>query len=210
LLVLLVVSFVTVSGLNAAATASPGITFDATHVIATGFPSGRDIVIFGVGTAPGPYFSRLLRYTDTLVADAAGIVRYEIADGVPDRSIWFAIDAQTRDYAVAAPRGAPLHRSVSTPFVLAGLDGNDTIGLDLRLADLLLIRPGTGVWTGSCGRNSLKDSNRGKSGGMQLSVTQLAAAPRTSARPSLPEPSDLIVIVDSETLAYFVGSAKQR
>jgi hypothetical protein len=193
-----------------AAPVAPGITFDATHVVATGFHSGRDVVIFGVGSAPGPYFSRQLRFIDTVVADAAGAVRYEIPEGVPDHSIWFAIDAQTRDYAVAAPHAAQLRPSLRAPIVHSALDaGKDAIDLDRRLMDLLLVRPGEGAWIGSCGRNSRKDLNRGKSGAMQLSAAQLIAAPRSSGRPDTILPSDLVIIIDSETLEYFVGSPRQ-
>ena len=209
LLILTFVLLIAISGLRAAP-ASPAISFDSTHVVATGFHSGRDVIIFGVATAPGPYFSRMLRFTDTLVADAAGAARYEVADGVPDHSIWFAIDAQTRDYAVAAPHGTPLRPTLNTPSALPGLDaGKDAIAVDRRLEDLLIVRPGGGVWTGSCGRNSPKDLNRGKGGGMQVPVAQMTAAPKTVGRSSVVLRSDLVVVVDSETLEYFVGSVKQ-
>jgi hypothetical protein len=125
---------------------------------------------------------------------------------VPDRSIWFAIDVQTREYAVTAGRSAVLHASLRTPFALAT---QDVIGLDRRLEELLIVRPGSGAWIGSCGRNSGKDLNRGKSGDMQLSVTHLLGAPKTLGHLSVVLPSDLIIVVDSETLEYFVGSVKQ-
>jgi hypothetical protein len=200
---------ITASRLSAAP-AAPAITFESTHVIATGFHAGRDVVIFGVGRASEPYFSRMLRYTDTLMADSSGTVQFEVADGVPQRSVWFAIDTQTRDYAVGSPRAALLRPSLNTPVIRAGLDaGKDAIDLDRRLMDILVVSPGSGVWIGSCGRNSLKDLNRGKSGGMQLSAAAMEAAPKSNGRASRILPSDLIVIVDSETLEYFVGSPRQ-
>jgi hypothetical protein len=206
LLVLILAAAIPVCGLEAAP-ASLAITFEPTYVVANGFHAGRDIIIFGVGTAPGPYFSRMLRYIDTIAADSSGTVRYEIAEGVPDRSVWFAVDAQTRDYTVGSPHGALLRPSLSAPSVLAALDaGKDAITLDRRLMDILLVRPGSGVWIGSCGRNSLKDLNRGKSGHMQLSIAQFAEGPKTTGRSSAILPSDLIVVIDSETLEYFAGS----
>jgi hypothetical protein len=197
------------SRLNAAP-AVPAVTFDSTHVVATGFHSARDIIIFGVGTGPGPYFLRMLRFTDTLVSDSSGTVKFEIPDGVPDRSVWFAVDSQTRDYAVGSPRPALLRPSLNRPGIRHGAQGEaDSIDLDRRLMDLLVVRPGSGVWTGSCGRNSLKDLNRGKSGAMQLSAGEMTAAPKSTGRPSTILPSDLIVIIDSETLEYFVGNPRQ-
>jgi hypothetical protein len=193
-----------------AAPAAPAITFEPTHVVAAGFHAGRDIIIFGVGTAPGPYFSRMVQYSDTLVADSSGTVRFEIADGVPGRSVWFAIDAQTRDYTVGSPRAGLLQSSLNTPVIRPGLDaGIDAIDLDRRLMDVLVVRPGSGVWVSSCGRNSLKDLNRGKSGAMQLSAGEMNAARKSTGRPSTILPSDLIVVIDSETLEYFAGSPKQ-
>ena len=209
LLIVLSLLIIPVTGL-VAAPAVPAITFDSTHVVATGFHSGRDVVIFGVGTGPGPYFLRMLRYTDTLVADTSGTVRFEIADGVPDRSVWFAVDSQTREYAVSSPRPALLRPSLNGPGIRHGAQGDaDSIDLDRRVMDLLVVRPGSGVWSGSCGRNSLKDLNRGKSGAMQLSAGELTAAPKSVGRLSTILPSDLIVIIDSETLEYFVGSPRQ-
>ncbi|HEX3067147.1 MAG TPA: hypothetical protein VHX14_01135 [Thermoanaerobaculia bacterium] len=193
-----------------AAPVAPAITFDTTHVIASGFQSGRDIIIFGVGMGPGPYFLRLLRYTETVVADSSGAVRFEIANGVPDRSVWFAVDAQTRDYAAGSPRPGLLRPTLNGPGVRHGAQGGaDSIDLDRRLMDILVARPGSGVWVGSCGRNSLKDLNRGKSGAMQLSAGELTAAPKSTGRLSTILPSDLIVVIDSETLEYFVGSPRQ-
>jgi hypothetical protein len=190
--------------------AVPAITFDATHVIAAGFHSGRDVIIFGVGTAPGPYFLRMLRYTDTIVSDSSGTVKFEVPDGVPDRSVWFAVDSQTRDYAVGSPRPTLLQPSLNRPGVRHGAEGGaDSIDLDRRLMDVLVVRPGAGVWAGSCGRNSLKDRNRGKSGAMQLSAWDIDAAPKTTGRSNAILPSDLIVVIDSETLEYFVGSPRQ-
>jgi hypothetical protein len=200
---------IAISRLNAAP-AAPDISFDATHVVATGFHSGRDIVVFGVGMGPGPYFLRMLRYTDTIVADSSGTVRFEIAGGVPDRSVWFAVDSQTREYAVSSPRPALLRPSLSGPGIRHGAQGDgDSIDLDRRLMDILIVRAGSGVWSGSCGRNSLKDLNRGKSGAMRLSAGELTAAPKSVGRISTVLPSDLIVIIDSETLEYFVGSPRQ-
>ncbi|HXH93520.1 MAG TPA: hypothetical protein VNN25_18205 [Thermoanaerobaculia bacterium] len=209
LLTVLLVLSIPVTGLVAAPVV-PAITFDSTHVIATGFHSARDIVIFGVGTGPGPYFLRLMRFTDTLTADSAGTVRYEIANGVPERSVWFAVDTQTPDYAVGSPQPALLHATLSAPGIRRGTQpAADTVDLDRRLVDLLLVRPGSGAWAGSCGRNSLKDRNRGKSGAMQFSAADIDAAPKTIGRPSTILPSDLIVIIDSETLEYFIGSPRQ-
>src|SRR5258707_300704 len=116
-LILTVIILIPISRL-AAAPATPSLTFEPTHVIASGFHSGRDIIIFGIGTAPGPYFSRMIRYIDTIAADLSGTVRYEVADGVPDRSVWFAIDAQTRDYTVGSPREGLLRPSLSAPSIL--------------------------------------------------------------------------------------------
>jgi hypothetical protein len=192
-----------------AAPAVPVITFDSTHVIATGFHSGRDVAIFGVGTGPGPYFLRLMRFTDTLTTDSAGTMRFEIAGGVPDHSVWFAVDTQTRDFAVGSPRPELLRATLSAPGIRHGNQTADSIDLDRRLMDLLVVRPGAGVWIGSCGRNSLKDLNRGKSGAMQLSADQLTAARKSTGHPSTFLPSDLLVIIDSETLEYFVGSPRQ-
>lgn len=201
--------FIAVTRLDAAE-AVPAITFDSTHVIAAGFHSGRDVIIFGVGTGPGPYFLRLMRFTDTRTTDSAGMVSFEIADGIPDRSVWFAVDTQTRDYAVGSPSPALLRPVLNGPGIRHRAEGEaDSIDLDRRLMDLLLVRPGSGAWIGSCGRNSLKDLNRGKSGAMQLSAGEMTAAPKSTGRSSTILPSDLIIVIDSETLEYFVGSPRQ-
>jgi len=152
----------------------------------------------------------MLRYTDTLVADSTGTVRFEVAAGVPTRSVWFAVDAQTRDYAAGSPSPALIRPSLNTPGIRSGVDaGNDALDLDRRLMDILVVRPGAGAWIGSCGRNSMKDLNRGKSGAMQLSAGGMDAAPKSTGRPTTFRPSDLIVAVDSETLEYFIGSPRQ-
>ena len=191
-----------------AAPASPAIAFESNRVIANGFHSGREIVLFGVGTAPGPYFLRLLQYTQTLTADANGSVSYQIADGVPQRSVWFAVDSQTRDYAVAAPAGSAARPLLASPAPVAGSQGaTDSLSINAELADVLIVRPGVGVWTGSCGKNSRKDANRGKSGAMYLPLDQIESIAKPKTHPDLILPSDLIIAVDAQTLLYYVGNA---
>jgi hypothetical protein len=190
-----------------AAPASPAITFESNRVTANGFHAGREVILFGVGTAPGPYFVRQLQYTQTLTADANGSVSYEIADGVPRRSVWFAVDAQTRDYAVAAPATSAARPLLAPPASVAGSQGaTDLLSINAELADVLIVRPGVGVWTGSCGRNSRKDGNRGKSGAMHLPLDQIASTSKTKGHPDVILPSDLIIVVDGETLLYYAGN----
>jgi hypothetical protein len=190
-----------------AAPASPAIAFESNRVVANGFHAGREVILFGVGTAPGPYFVRLLQYTQTLVADGNGSVSYSIADGVPRRSVWFAVDSQTREYVVAAPAGSAARPLLARPSSLAGAQGaTDVLAIDAETADILMVRPGVGVWTGSCGKNSKKDVNRGKSGAMQLPLDQIGSISKTKGHPDLILPSDLIIVVDQETLLYYAGN----
>jgi hypothetical protein len=187
------------------------ISIDGQRVTATGFHPGRTVVLFGVGTAPGPYFSRFLSYTETRVADANGSVTYEIVDGVPKRSVWFAIDAQTRDYVVLEPNGVSTsRRTLQRPVAKRGADaGNDAIAIDSNLADILIVRAGNAVWAGSCGRNSTRDLNAGKPGSMHLSLGNVKAIEKGGGPPASILPSDLVVVVDSQTLSYYAGLAAQ-
>jgi hypothetical protein len=153
----------------------------------------------------------LLQYTKTLIADANGSTSYQIDEGVPVRSVWFAVDSQTSEYAGGAP-GAPGELTVARPLLaqpaaVAGVqETTDVLNIDAELADVLIVRPGGGVWTGSCGRNSMKDINRGKSGTMQLSLNQVASTSTTPGHPDTILSSDLIIVVDAERLLYYVGN----
>ena len=199
--------FTLVTPLLQGAPASPVIAFDATRVTASGFHAGREVILFGVATAPGPYFLRLLQYTQTLIASADGSAFYEISTGVPERSIWFAVDSQTREYVIAAPGRISTRARLAPPATLAVRNGAaDAINIESGLADILLVRPGMGVWSGSCGRNSRKDINRGKIGAMQLALDQMTATSKTTGPPTLILPSDLVIVVDAETLSYYAGS----
>jgi hypothetical protein len=193
-----------------AASVSPAIGLSGTHVVATGFLPNHDVVIFGVGATRDPNSARFVRYTDTITSDVAGTVRYEAPEAIPARTIWFAIDTQTREYAVSAGSGTVLRPSLSPPTTLLGKDaGKDALSFDRRLMEFLVVRPGSGVWIGSCGRNSLKDLNRGKNGAMQVAVAQLDAARKSVGHTNSVSPSDLVIAIDAETLEYFVGSPRQ-
>jgi hypothetical protein len=143
---------------------------------------------------------------NTVVADVNGSAVYALPDGVPGRSIWFAIDMQTRDFVVASPPEFSPRAFLALPTMVSGAQGvSDAINIESDLADVLLIRPGAGAWGGSCGRNSGKDLNRGKSGKMQMSFDQLTPS-KTVAPPTRILLSDLVIVVDSETLFYYAGS----
>jgi hypothetical protein len=190
-----------------AAPIGPSITVDSKSIIGTGFTPGREVVIFGAANVPQPYYARLVDYLQILTVDAAGTIRWTPSEGVPPRSVWFAVDLSSTGYTVAYPgSGSVPVPGLAAPVISAVKDlQSDALSIDEYTVKVLLVRSNDDVWTGSPIRHGSSDVNRGKPGTMDIDVTQLRSVRGNKHLPGHLVPSDLVIMIEPISLRFYVG-----
>jgi hypothetical protein len=190
-----------------AAPPGPSITIDSTSIIGSGFTPGREVVIFGAANLPQPYYARLVDYLQVVTLDASGTFRWTPSEGIPPRSVWFAVDLSSTGYAVAYPGSNILALpGVAAPVISAVKDlQSDALSTDEYTVKVLLVRPNDDVWTGSPMRHGSSDVNRGKPGTMDIDVTQLRSVRGNKHVPGHLVPADLVILIEPISLRFYAG-----
>lgn len=190
-----------------AAQSKPAIAVDATSISGTGFNRRREVVIFGDANIPLPFAGRLRSYFQVVTTDDSGGFRWEPAGAVPARSIWFAVDVASSDFAVAKPGSTQmLQAELTKPDVLDGIDGaTDALSLSEYQLDVLLVRANDAVWIGSVMRHSSADLNRAKPGTLRFDPSAMTSVRGGKHTPGHLLPSDLVIVIEPVSLRFYAG-----
>jgi hypothetical protein len=197
-------------------TAKSGLTigFDKEAVVISGVSPGGQAVVFGVAREVDDFVAKISRRHQVVTADATGVARYDLGTAVPQPSVWVAVDLATGAVATEAPGGASIVESDfrgNGPGMLAsGLDG---IADGRPLLDLLVVRPGQGVWYGLVGDGGPADEGEPNDGKVEISLAHLrsvgiGAAARVSS-PAAFAGRDVVVAIDPLVLAVIVRSVPE-
>jgi|GEM_PF-5907182 len=190
-----------------AAQTIPAIAVDSTSINGSGFKPGHDVVIFGAANIPQPYYARLVDYLQIVTVDASGTFRWAPSEAITPRSVWFAIDVSSAEYAVAYPGASNLPvATLAAPSVRALNDAqSDVLSTDEYTVKVLLVRGNDAVWTGSPMRHGSSDLNRGKPGATDIDLSLLRGIRGNKHLPGHLVPSDFIVMIDPVSLRFYAG-----
>lgn len=176
-------------------------------VTVSGFPNGHRVVLFGAGI--GSYaHTALLTYNALWLADDDddGSVTFTVRH-LPSRAIWFAIDYETGTYWIApgsAQSGRPI--AFNGDRWRPGLRDLDVRRQYLRA---LVVRPGSGAWTLRATDGGTRDADAFQNGILRLRLEQMDRLLGEQHGPPVAVPRDLVVLIDPQTLDYFVDEARQ-
>jgi len=185
----------------------PEIVFEAGAVSVEGLTPGGEAVLFGVARRALGYHQRVERVEEVLVADAEGVARLEMPEGVPVTAVWALVDLTTGELAAGPSPG--FSRSVR-PFPTAGLRGRGGVpgrlSAALEGAQILYVRPGEGAWGTALLDGGVYDQDGADDGAFEVSLADLVAVGTsgTAVPPAEVAAGDLVVVVDSTDLDLFV------
>ncbi len=187
----------------------PVLSFEPGAVVADGVtPKGR-VVWFSIARVierrSATIVPRIALVTED---DGDGKVRFELPDGVPVRSIWFAVDLETGEAGVAAPEELGLQEGqLSSRAVSTALGRFD---LDRRFVYLVLVRPGVGAWMLRAGDGGASDEDGEPDGTLRAPLARLEGIGGDPLPPPLSlAPRDLLLVIDPnrmDFLRFQVGS----
>jgi hypothetical protein len=185
--------------------APPVLVFGINTVSVTGVTPGADVYLFGMAREGMGYYNHIFP-RELILHDSAktGRVDYALGRSVPLRSIWFAVDLTSGLPVAGIPRGYAA--------ALVAIDGRhlkrDANGDIARLAypgalvEMILVRPGDGVWGATIGLHSASDEGS-EDRDVDGSVSKFAQRVGTTAvAPAKLKNGDVVFLMNSYTAQY--------
>jgi hypothetical protein len=191
------------------AAAEPTLQFLDRAVSASGATPGGQVVFFNIARelrSTRPPIPRIVRRLVEATADASGVARMELDQPVPLAAIWVAVD-QTTGGSVAAPSPGFEATPVALSPSLARPDGAGQlkkVEWPFAEMELLLVRPGAGVWHLYAAKYSALDENRLSEGALRLDLDRMQAFQGSSQSPATVKAGDVIVMIDPRWMQYGV------
>jgi hypothetical protein len=171
-IIVFLLTTIVVSFAAAAATSplEPTLGLSPTQISINGATAGGKVVLFGTSlqTERGMQTSR--RFQEILTdADRDGVLSYEPIGGVPLRSIWTIVDLESGVKVTRVPEGYDLvEREIDSKELKKASDGSlDSLVLEKRAVDLVLVRASTGAWA-LHGREGVVDDDHVRDGKLTL------------------------------------------
>lgn len=184
----------------------PELTFDEQGLAVSGLTPGGEVAVFGVGRVPLEYLTRVVRHEAILTADATGVAILELPEGLPERSVWAAVDLTTGGLVTSSP---PTFPAAAKPLPATALrrgraEGLSRLGHSIQKAQVLWVRPGTGAWGTALEEGGTLDLDGADDGAFEIALEDLvpvAASPLE--RPGGVDAGDVLLVVDPDTLTLF-------
>ncbi|MGH7926833.1 MAG: hypothetical protein ACREQV_03455 [Candidatus Binatia bacterium] len=194
-----------------AATASAGTITFADNAVNAAVTPGASAVIFGIGSQPRGYYSRLVRF-EAFVSDEDrdGSVSVQLDDPVPPKSTWVVVDLASGEVATGAPS---TFAAEVRPFPSEWLK-HDNAGHLRKLASTLpfselLWASSMGAWKATLGDGGASDEDGEKNGVAVLDNTQfLPIQDGIGKAPTHFSKGDVMIAANPWTLTVYVSALK--
>lgn len=176
-------------------------------VTVSGFPAGHRVILFGAGIGSHAH-TALLTYDALWLADddGDGSVTFRVRY-LPARAVWFAVDLETGSYWTA-PGSDDAGAAIS--FVLdQWRPGLRDLNVRRQYLRVLVVRPGSGAWTLRATDGGRRDADAFQNGVLRLRLDRMDHLAGEENGPPVAVPRDLVVLIDPQTLDYFVDEARQ-
>jgi hypothetical protein len=191
---------------SAAVSATPSIEIDGPALVITGLTPGESVALMGLATVRNGLLLQDLEFEEYLVdSDLDGVVRYDIGQPVPYRSLWAVAGLATGEYTIVTG-GFPLREmEISDQALLVGAPGQLRKLRHTRAqVKVLLVRPGEGAWTVRAHKGGPMDDERGNGvPGFSTSLEKFATLVPGAVPPKNFKPRDVVVVIDPINTEYF-------
>ena len=152
--------------------ASPELEFTSGTVTASGITPAGCTVLFGVAHERVPWMRRLVTHVKPQVdADGTGEVTFAPGAGVPETSVWTAVDIENGAFSAGAPVGFELVESEVDWRTMTEKPGSL---IDQRQnLELVVIRPGIAAWHGRAFDGAVGDDGVAEDGAIEVRLDGL-------------------------------------
>ncbi|MBI4914331.1 MAG: hypothetical protein HY825_00655 [Acidobacteria bacterium] len=203
-MVVLAVLFV-VCGLNAEA--EPTISFEPTAVVVSGVTSGGEVALYGVAHDFRWEYPAILWWARSLIDEKQiGTVSLDLGQGVPEHSLWIAVDMTTGESGFGSPRAGFVRQvDFQGPGVGNGPDGEYTAFRAVGgLVDIVVVRPGTGLWLTKTGDGGAADADGTSDGVVTAVLSSFEPVGDSPLAPETFDANDIVIVVDPKSMKFSI------
>lgn len=179
------------------------LTVEKEALVATGTTKQGQVIFFGVAREidPDDVVNVVPRTEIRTDEDGDGQVRFPLGGPVATRSAWAAVDLASGGFDAAAPEDFRLKK---VNFRGQGLgrrpDGRDSV-VDARgLAEILVVRPGTGVWALRLGDGGPTDEDGAADGRLEAVLDRMEPLAGSPPPPQTFQKDDVVLVLDPNLL----------
>lgn len=197
---------------STAAAATLSVHADDKRVTISNATPSRTVFLFGMTLSNERSLPTLRRFAEVVPADGSGAAVFEPPHGIPLRTIWFAVDAESGDSAVSGRSDGDVD---AKPLVEHSFRKNSDALIeaieDERIsADLLLVRPKSGAWTLFAIEGGPADADHAGNGRLALPFADAKPLqPSYGEAPKHLKKGDVIAIIDPGQLEIFTATVEK-
>ncbi len=171
------------------------------ELLVTGARPRASVVVIGVTREPRGFHSLVRTHAlPPAVADSRGAVAIPFDAEIPAKSLWVAADVQTGMTGAGAPDGYPVRQFETAHVGVAA----ERVVLQRTALELLVIRPGSGVWSSSMNEGGRGDGDRTPDGRISILPVELAPVIGNGRMTDGFRPGDIVIALDPDQMEYGV------
>jgi hypothetical protein len=185
------------------------VSFQPRGAVVTGVTPGGSLVVFAraVGRVGRVYNETVA--VDLIVTDRlrAGRITIDCGRELPPDAVWTVVDLTTGRHAIVARGAAGGAAGVQPDDVKYTAGDGGKLRLQRRLANVLVVRPGDGAWSGAFADGAATDEDARMNGAATIAPGKLKHLDRRSNRAlGQLRKGDLVFILDPKTLRVWTSS----
>lgn len=171
------------------------------ELLVTGARPRASVVVIGVTREPRGFHSLVRTHAlPPVVADSRGTAVIPFDAEIPAKSLWVAADVQTGMTGAGAPDGYPVRQFEAAHVGVAA----ERVVLRRTAIELLVIRPGAGVWSSSINEGGRGDGDRTADGRISVLPAELPPVIGNGRMTDGFRPGDIVVALDPDQMEYGV------
>lgn len=186
----------------------PSITFSAGALHATNITVGGEVVIFAALIDRYRGLPSLARHLE-VVGDADGDGAITFTPRVmPESSVWAVVDFASGRYAISSPAGDDVKLTNLTQD--AWRTGSSDLELRRDYLEVLVVRPGVGVWSSRAAEGGANDHDGSRNTVLRTRLAQMTPLVGTAMpQPPVVIPRDVMIAFDPHSLEVFARGARE-
>lgn len=199
---------------NAASGSEPApltVALNGSTVAISGISPRGQVYVFGVMRTDVTGYAQLSRYSGVLDAAQDGSATLTLRAPFSGDAFFFAIDLATGGSGRITPAGQPIREFALPDGALKKANNGQLQQLEthLPLAELLLVRPGTGAWELTAGDGGPDDDDHAANGASQNRPEQMHPVGRSPEAPKNFRKDDLLFVFDPLSVAMLSLRVKE-
>lgn len=187
------------------------LTLNGSTVAISGISPRGQVYVYGVMRTNVTGYTQLLRYAGPLDAAQDGSATLTLREPFSGDAFFFAIDLASGGSGRITPGGQPVREFVLPDGALKKANNGQLQQLEthLPIANLLLVRPGTGAWELTVGDGGPDDDDHAANGISTNRPEQMNAVGRSPEAPKNFRADDLLFVFDPMSVAMLSLRVKE-